>query len=79
MPTYDYECNECKTRFEVFQKMSDEPVSVCPKCGNVASRIISGGANVVFKGKGFYINDSRKNSCPEKGNSPCCQNCAGKN
>ena len=79
MPTYDYECNECKTRFEVFQKMSDEPVSLCPTCGNVASRIISGGANVVFKGEGFYVNDSRNKSCPDKGSSPCCQNCTGKN
>lgn len=79
MPTYDYECSSCKTQFEIFQKMSDEPVSTCPSCGSIAKRIISAGMNVVFKGKGFYINDSKPASCPEKGSSSCCQNCTNKN
>ncbi|MEM7416294.1 MAG: zinc ribbon domain-containing protein [Gemmatimonadota bacterium] len=58
MPTYDYECQKGH-RFEVFQKMSDAPVSVCPECGADAGRKISGGAGFLFKGDGFYITDYR--------------------
>ena len=73
MPTYDYECLEGH-RFELFQKMSDEPVATCPECGATASRKISGGAGFLFKGDGFYItdyrsDDYRKKASAEKGDS----------
>jgi putative FmdB family regulatory protein len=58
MPTYDYECPEGH-RFEVFQKMTDEPGAECPECGAAASRKISGGAGFLFKGEGFYVTDYR--------------------
>ena len=59
MPTYDYQCTGCGQAFEVFQRMSDEPVSNCPDCGAPARRRISGGAGFIFKGEGFYITDHR--------------------
>lgn len=59
MPTYDYQCSGCGQAFEVFQRMSDEPVSSCPDCGASARRRISGGAGFIFKGEGFYITDHR--------------------
>ncbi len=59
MPTYDYECSGCGQAFEVFQRMSDEPLSNCPDCGAPAQRRISGGAGFIFKGEGFYITDHR--------------------
>lgn len=65
MPTYDYEC-EKGHRFEVFQKMSDEPVAVCPDCGAQAGRKISGGAGFLFKGDGFYITDYRSDEYKKK-------------
>lgn len=73
MPTYDYECQNGH-RFEVFQKMSDEPVSSCPECEAAATRVISGGAGFLFKGDGFYITESRsdeyrKKASAEKGDS----------
>jgi putative FmdB family regulatory protein len=73
MPTYDYECPKGH-RFEIFQKMSDEPVSKCPECGAKARRKISGGAGFLFKGEGFYItdyrsDDYRKKASAEKGDS----------
>lgn len=58
MPTYDYLCPQGH-RFEVFQRMSDDPVSECPECGKGAERQISGGAGFLFKGDGFYITDYR--------------------
>ena len=59
MPTYEYECPEGH-EFELFQKMSEKPRAKCPVCGKVATRQISGGAGLVFKGSGFYITDYGK-------------------
>jgi putative FmdB family regulatory protein len=57
MPTYEYRCPECSNEFELFQKMSDEPVAPCTRCGKPAVRRLSGGAGLLFKGSGFYITD----------------------
>ena len=60
MPTYQYACtNEaCGANFERVQSFTDDPVSVCPECtGRV--RKVYGSVGVVFKGSGFYRNDSR--------------------
>lgn len=62
MPTYEYRCPACGADFEKFQRMSDEPVAECPKCGAKAERQISGGAGLLFKGSGFYITDYRSDS-----------------
>ncbi|HWA15543.1 MAG TPA: zinc ribbon domain-containing protein [Gemmatimonadales bacterium] len=59
MPTYEYRCPEGHD-FELFQKMSDKPRAKCPVCGKPATRQISGGAGLVFKGTGFYITDYGK-------------------
>jgi len=59
MPTYEYQCPEGH-EFELFQKMSDKPRAKCPVCGRMASRKISGGAGLLFKGSGFYITDYGK-------------------
>ncbi len=65
MPTYEYECRKGH-RFEVFQKMSDVPVSECPECGAAAQRKISGGVGFLFKGDGFYITESRSDDYKKK-------------
>ena len=60
MPTYEYRCDACEARFERFQKMTDDPVAVCPECGEEeVQRLISRGGGVVFKGSGFYATDYR--------------------
>ncbi|MGH7511487.1 MAG: FmdB family zinc ribbon protein [Gemmatimonadales bacterium] len=59
MPTYEYQCPEGHV-FEKFQKMTDRPRAKCPVCGKPATRKISGGAGLVFKGSGFYITDYGK-------------------
>lgn len=64
MPTYEYECSSCGHTFEAFQSMSEAPLSSCPECGKAVKRLIFGGTGVIFKGSGFYVNDSRKNSPP---------------
>lgn len=62
MPTYEYECSSCGHTFEAFQRMSDAPLTSCPECGNSVRRLIFGGTGVIFKGSGFYVNDSRKST-----------------
>lgn len=59
MPTYEYRCPKGHD-FELFQKMSEKPRAKCPTCGQPATRKISGGAGLVFKGSGFYITDYGK-------------------
>ena len=64
MPTYEYRCTNCGHALEVFHGMADEPAVECPHCGAACARIISGGAGVIFKGKGFYATDHGKASSP---------------
>ncbi len=60
MPTYEYECVECGHRFEAFQSMSDDPLRECEHCKGPVKRLIFGGTGIIFKGSGFYVNDSNK-------------------
>lgn len=69
MPTYDYECSECKHRFEMFQSMKDEPIKKCIKCGGKVKKLIGAGAGIIFKGSGFYVNDYKKSSSNSAGSS----------
>ncbi|MBS0207316.1 MAG: zinc ribbon domain-containing protein [Planctomycetes bacterium] len=63
MPTYDYVCDACDHRFELFHSIRDEPKKKCPNCGkNKLRRLIGTGAAIVFKGSGFYQTDYRSDS-----------------
>jgi len=57
MPTYEYKCRKCGKEFEAFQKITSKPGAKCPKCGAKATRQMSAGAGLVFKGSGFYLTD----------------------
>ena len=56
MPIYEYECQKCNNRSEVFQKVSDKPPTKCQKCGGKLERVISAPA-IQFKGSGWYVTD----------------------
>ena len=63
MPTYDYECDSCGYTWELFQKITDDPIKKCPECNkNKARRLFGTGAAIVFKGSGFYQTDYRSDS-----------------
>ena len=63
MPTYDYQCDACDHKFELFQSISDSVKRKCPECGkNKLRRLFGTGAAVVFKGSGFYETDYRSDS-----------------
>ena len=74
MPTYEYECKTCNKVFEMFQNMSDKPLSKCPDCGKKVKRLIGGGAGLIFKGSGFHATDYRSSDYQSKAqadNRPC--------
>ena len=80
MPTYDYQCEKCGHKFEHFQKMSDELLKKCPKCGKKIHRLIGGGAGIIFKGTGFYETDYKKKTPSKTGDScatPKSDSCKG--
>src|SRR5579884_3564090 len=58
MPTYEYACKTCGNRFETWQKITDDPLTECPKCHHEIHRVLFP-AGVVFKGSGFYSTDNR--------------------
>lgn len=79
MPTYEYKCEKCGNAFDVFQKMSDKPLSRCPDrtCKGKVKRLIGTGAGFIFKGPGFYTTDYRSENYKRRekeekpGTSPC--------
>ncbi|TWP38631.1 FmdB family zinc ribbon protein [Leekyejoonella antrihumi] len=58
MPTYAYACKDCGHRFDIVQAFTDDTLSSCPECGGTLKKVW-GSVGVVFKGSGFYRNDSR--------------------
>lgn len=58
MPTYAYTCTECGHAFDIHQSFSDAALTECPACGGRLRKVFSS-VGVVFKGSGFYRNDSR--------------------
>ena len=69
MPTYDYICTKCSHAWELEQRIVEDPVRKCPKCGaNTAKRQISSGAGFILKGGGWYA-DGYGSKKPSSGES----------
>lgn len=63
MPTYDYECDACNHKFELYQGINDAVQKKCPECKkSKLRRLIGTGSAIVFKGSGFYQTDYRSES-----------------
>ncbi|MEV4915922.1 FmdB family zinc ribbon protein [Streptomyces tirandamycinicus] len=61
MPTYQYQCTECGEGLEAVQKFTDDALTECPGCHGRLKKVFSA-VGIVFKGSGFYRNDSRGSS-----------------
>jgi putative FmdB family regulatory protein len=59
VPTYSYACTECDHRFDAVQAFTDDALTTCPQCSGRLRKLFNS-VGVVFKGSGFYRNDSRE-------------------
>jgi putative FmdB family regulatory protein len=68
MPIYEYECLTCGVIFDKRQSFNDEPKANCPN-GHAETRRLLAAPAIVFKGSGFYINDSKASKSSANGSS----------
>ena len=62
MPTYEYTCRDCGHTFDIVQKMTEDTLTICPRCGGRLRKVFAAPA-IAFKGSGFYATDyGRKKS-----------------
>ena len=64
MPIYAYKCESCGHAKDVLQKMSDDPLSVCPACGQASFKKQLTSAGFQLKGSGWYVTDFREGNKP---------------
>ncbi len=77
MPTYQYVCRECGGQLEAVQKFTDDPLTVHEACGGRLRKVFSP-VGIVFKGSGFYRNDSRNgSSAPAPASSSAASDSSG--
>ena len=72
MPIYEYQCAECKHIEEVIQKISDEPLSVCPACNKPALKKKVSASGFRLSGDGWYETDFKsgnKKNLADKGSN----------
>nr|WP_225432869.1 FmdB family zinc ribbon protein [Bifidobacterium sp. SMB2] len=60
VPTYHYRCKNCNYDFTEQQSFSDDPITLCPKCGEEQVHKVFSAPSIEFKGSGFYRTDSAK-------------------
>ncbi len=73
MPTYDYQCRVCGHRFEQQQRISDAPITECPKCQGEVTRLLSGGSGFILKSGGNRASENRGSDCAfEQTGRTCC-------
>lgn len=64
MPIYEYQCQACGKHFEEMQKVSDEPLKVCPNCGKPDLKKMMSHTSFQLKGGGYYATDYKKPAQP---------------
>ena len=66
MPIYEYRCSDCGYQNEYLQRMSDAPLTDCPKCGKRSFKKMVTAAGFHLKGSGWYATDFKHGSKPKK-------------
>ena len=62
MPIYEYQCNACEHRFEKLQKLSDDPLRICPSCEKETLKKLISAGGFRLKGEGWYETDFKTGS-----------------
>ncbi|MCA0403095.1 MAG: zinc ribbon domain-containing protein [Proteobacteria bacterium] len=66
MPIYEYECQNCHHQFDLMQKISENPITQCPKCFESTAKRLVSAAGFQLKGTGWYVTDFKnKNNSPK--------------
>jgi putative FmdB family regulatory protein len=73
VPIYEYRCDKCGDSFDVLQRMSDDPLVTCEKCGGTLRKVLHPVA-IHFKGSGFYTTDYGKGSGHRSGGGDASSN-----
>ena len=68
MPPYGYRCGTCGHEFEIRQRITEEPLSTCPKCGGKLAKMLYP-AGIIFKGSGYYTTDYKGSGNGSAGSS----------
>lgn len=78
MPTYEFSCPEGHDFEKFYRSMAGAPTEVaCPVCGRTATRRVSGGAGLLFRGSGFYITDYGKDGKKDQKSAPAASSSDG--
>ena len=73
MPIYEYRCVSCGHTMEALQRMSDDPLKVCPSCGKETLSKMVSAASFRLKGGGWYETDfktGKKKQLADSGSGP---------
>ena len=76
MPVYEYECSGCEKVFEVQQRLSEKPLSVCPTCGGQVRKLISM-SSFQLKGGGWYSDGYSNGAGSSAKSEAACSSDAG--
>lgn len=74
MPIYEYLCHDCQKPFELMQKISDKPCSLCPHCQSEKVEKLVSAAGFQLKGTGWYVTDF-KDKKPKNCSTDAKSNC----
>lgn len=70
MPIYEYECDNCAHTLDALQKLSDNPLTDCPECGQSALKKKISAPRFRLSGSGWYETDfksgNKKNLAEKK-------------
>lgn len=69
MPIYEYECQACGAHLEAMQKMSEDPLTDCPKCNKPELKKLISAAGFRLKGGGWYETDFKSGNKKNLSNS----------
>jgi len=71
MPIYEYECTSCCNVFEIFQRLTEDPLMTCPDCSGHVKKLMSM-SSFQLKGGGWYADGYSSNSCSGSGSTATC-------
>lgn len=78
MPIYEYRCSKCGHSLEALQKISDEPLKLCPACDQESLQKLVSAPSFRLKGGGWYETDFKKDNKKHLADSSDAGQAAGK-